>query len=163
MTLKDYSRLARQARTRMPRLSSAVAYAQMEQLMGRTGTSPARSVSGTNLEGSADTLVRSLEQRTKSPRSSRKRDTGCQPVDSVPPPCCAGTPLFGAGTQLLRGGTQPVCASAQSLCGAAKAVCRVPKAQSQPLWHIWVSFRAYPAGFGVGPSMERAGEARLLR
>jgi hypothetical protein len=61
MTLKDYSRLARQARSRMPRLSCAVAYAQMEQLMGKMGTSPGRSVSGTNLEGSADTPVRSLE------------------------------------------------------------------------------------------------------
>lgn len=30
-------------------------------------------------------FVRSLEQRTKSPRSPSKRDTGCQPVDSGKP------------------------------------------------------------------------------
>lgn len=46
MTLSSYSKQARQARSRMPRLTSAAAYAQMERLMGKTTTSPARSDSG---------------------------------------------------------------------------------------------------------------------
>jgi hypothetical protein len=46
MKLNEFSKLARQARSRMPRLTSAAAYAQMDQLMGKTGTSPAQSASG---------------------------------------------------------------------------------------------------------------------
>lgn len=46
MTLSSYSKQARQARSRMPRLTSAAAYAQMERLMGKTTTSPLRSDSG---------------------------------------------------------------------------------------------------------------------
>jgi hypothetical protein len=46
MTLQQFSKLARQARSRMPRLTSGAAYAQMERLMGRTATSVALSASG---------------------------------------------------------------------------------------------------------------------
>ena len=46
MTLSNYSKQARLARSRMPRLSPAAAYAQMEQLMGKTATSPAPNASG---------------------------------------------------------------------------------------------------------------------
>jgi hypothetical protein len=40
MSLTDYSMQARQARSRMPRLASAAAYAQMELLMGKTRLRP---------------------------------------------------------------------------------------------------------------------------
>lgn len=46
MTLSTYSKQARQARSRMPRLSSAAAYVQMDQLMGKKGTSPSQNASG---------------------------------------------------------------------------------------------------------------------
>jgi hypothetical protein len=39
MKLVSFSKQARQARSQMPRLTSAAAYAQMDSLMGRTGSS----------------------------------------------------------------------------------------------------------------------------
>jgi hypothetical protein len=46
MKLSSYSTQARQARSRMQRLSSDAAYAQMDRLMGKKTISPARSANG---------------------------------------------------------------------------------------------------------------------